>query len=110
MTKHYFDIDHERDPEHDDGLPACEVRIHYTFHPFVPERGPTYASGGQPPEAEFLEFDRAQRQIGGKWTDAPEFNDWAGHWLDDDGYDIAMEQACADNEPPDDVRRSESAP
>ena len=92
VSKHYFDIDHERDTERDDGLPECEVRVQFVFHAYQPERGPSYASGGEPAEPASVEFEGAQRKIDGKWTDAPEFNEWAASWLENDGYDIAMEQ------------------
>ena len=39
---------------------SYELEIHYTYHPYVPERGPSYASGGQPEEYAFVEIDRVE--------------------------------------------------
>lgn len=104
-TKHYFDIDHDLEPDHDDGLPECEVRVHFVFHPYQREQGPSYASGGQPAEPAFVEFDGAQIKADGQWVKAPEdIGEWAANWLDGDGFDICMEQADADNEPDPDAQ------
>lgn len=109
MTRHYFDIDHERDPEHDDGLPECEVRVRFVFHPYQREQGPSYASGGEPAEPAFVEFDGAQIKVNGEWVKAPEaLGAWAASWLENDGYEIAMEQAGADNEPDPDHGREDA--
>jgi hypothetical protein len=97
-SRYYFDLDHECDTEHGDGLPECEVRVHFTFYPYQSEQGPSYASGGQPAEPASMEFYKAQKQVGGQWIDAPEFAEWASNRLGNNDYDIAMEIACADND------------
>lgn len=39
---------------------SYELEIHYTYHPYVPARGPSYASGGEPEEYAFVEIDRIE--------------------------------------------------
>ncbi len=93
MTKHHIETTHERDLERDDGLPDADLRVHYVFHAYQPERGPSYASGGEPAEPASIEFDGVQIQVDGKWNDAPDFAEWAEAWLMNDGLDEAMSAA-----------------
>ena len=99
MSKHHIEVDHEKDLEHDNGLPECLVRILFVFHPYRRAYGPSYASGGEPAEPAFVEFDGAQKETNGKWLNAPEFDEWARQWLENEGYETALEQAGYDNEP-----------
>lgn len=60
---------------------SYELEIHYTYHPYVPARGPSYASGGEPAEDAFVEIDRVEcDQVNGPFelTDAEEKDalDW----------------------------------
>ena len=82
-----------------------ELRIHFTFIPGCPARGPSYASGGEPACPAEVEFDRVERQSGSAWLPAPEFDEWAEDWLQTLGYDAAIAEAEASNAPdPDDER------
>jgi hypothetical protein len=103
VTHHYILVTHECDTEHDDGLPECDIRIHYAFYPYQPERGPSYASGGEPAYDASIEFDHAEREIDGKWIAASEFDEWAVRMLDAH-EDWALETACDDNDPGEDER------
>lgn len=61
---------------------SYELEIHYTYHPYVPARGPSYASGGEPEEYAFVEIDRVEcDQVNGPFelTDAEE--EGALDWL-----------------------------
>lgn len=65
----------EREPH------SYELDIRYTYHAYVPERGPSYASGGEPAEPAFVEIDRVEcDQVNGPFemTDAEEAEclDW----------------------------------
>lgn len=41
--------------------PVCyELDIFYTYHPYQPMRGPSYACGGEPAEPESVEIDRIE--------------------------------------------------
>src|SRR5579859_7481753 len=91
MSNHY--ITAYRDP---DGA-ETEVRIHFVFHPYVPMRGPSYASGGEPEEPASIEFDGVQKQDpSGKWIDAEELDDWAEEYLHGNGAPDAFETAHDD--------------
>lgn len=56
--------------------PVCyELDIFYTYHPYQPMRGPSYACGGEPAEPESVEIDRIEcDQVDGPFelTDAEE--------------------------------------
>jgi hypothetical protein len=43
---------------------SYELEIHYTYHPYQPARGPSYASGGEPEEYAFVEIDRVECEQG----------------------------------------------
>ena len=74
-----------------------EVRIHFVFHPYVPMRGPSYASGGEPEEPACVEFDNVQMFVLGKWIDAPKLAEWADGYLQNDGLDEALATAHDDH-------------
>lgn len=67
-----------------------EVQITFTFHPYVPMRGPSYASGGEPEEPACVEFNSVQMFVLGQWVDAPKLEEWAENYLHNDGLDDAM--------------------
>jgi hypothetical protein len=90
MSKHHITAIY--DPDGDE----LEVRIHFTLHPYVPMRGPSYASGGEPEEPASIEFDSAQLFVLGKWVDAPKLNEWAEGYLQGDGLADAFETAHDD--------------
>lgn len=83
-----------------------EVEIEFSFTAGSPETGPSYSSGGEPATPDEIEVmsvkvlkDEGINMIHGWWVQK------AQDWLDDDGYDAARGEACADNEPdPDDAR------
>lgn len=85
----------------EDGI---EVRIHYEFYRAQAERGPSYASGGEPAEPASVEFDRAEILTGGT-IDPADLDAWANTILHGRCHDWAIETACEDNRPdPDDAR------
>lgn len=73
-----------------------EVRVHFVLHAYVPMRGPSYASGGEPEEPATVEFDRVQMFVLGQWVDAPKLAEWAEAYLQNDGFDDAMTTAHDD--------------
>lgn len=83
-----------------------EARITFTYHARVAERGPSYASGGQPAEPEMAEWGNAVPIIDGKPSPySGAFADMQQGWLDsiaadwlesDDGQAQACEQALDD--------------
>lgn len=95
MRTYAIEVSHERNTDLDDGLPNTDLLIHFTFVPGIPARGPSYASGGEPPEPAIVEFDRVERMVDGEWIAAPEFADWAAEYLSNGGYDAACEEAEA---------------
>lgn len=73
---------------------SYELEIHYTYHPYVPARGPSYASGGEPAEDAFVEIDRVEcDQVNGPFelTDAEEED--ALDWLLGEAQDELMARA-----------------
>lgn len=90
MSKHYITTTYDPDGA------EIEARIHFVLHPFVPERGPSYASGGDPAEAASVEFVNIQTLVSGKWTDAPDLVEWAEDYLQNDGLPDAFEVAHDD--------------
>jgi hypothetical protein len=92
-------VEHERDLERDDGLPDAELLIYFTFVPGCPETGPSYASGGEPAAPAEVDFDHVEQLADGQWTAAPEFNDWARTYLQNDGYDEACQEAAERSQP-----------
>lgn len=91
MSKHHITAIH--DPDGDE----TEVRIHFVLHPYVPMRGPSYASGGEPEEPASIEFDSVQMFVLGQWVDAPKLDEWAEEYLQDEGLDDAMTTAHDDH-------------
>lgn len=91
MSKHHITAIY--DPDGDE----TEVRITYTLHPYVPMRGPSYASGGEPEEPACVEFDSVQMFVLGQWVDAPKLDEWAEHYLQNDGLADAFEAAHDDH-------------
>lgn len=82
----------------DDEAEEIECTIHFTYSPGQPERGPTYACGGTPPEPAEVEVDRVD-------PSSPEIVAWAMKYMQGDGYYRACEQAADDMQPdPDDAR------
>lgn len=80
------------------GEEEIEVRIHFVLHPYVPMRGPSYASGGEPEEPASIEFDGVQKQDPtGRWIDAEELDEWAEAYLHGDGEADAFETAHDDH-------------
>jgi hypothetical protein len=77
--------------------------IVFTFSPGAPERGPSYASGGEPAEAPEIEIkkitlciDPPNMNKSEAWIDAP---DWLGRLLsDDDELFLQMCEHAADVE------------
>lgn len=70
-----------------------EARILFVLHPYVPMRGPSYASGGEPEEPACVEFDSVQMFVLGQWVDAPKLAEWAEEYLQDEGLADALETA-----------------
>lgn len=90
MSKHYITAFHDPDGA------ETEVRIRYTLHPYVPMRGPSYASGGEPEEPASVEFDSVQMFVLGQWVEAPRLAEWAEEYLQNDGLVHAFETAHDD--------------
>lgn len=82
---------------HDPNGAETEVRIHFVLHPYVPMRGPSYASGGEPEEPASIEFDSVQMFALGQWADAPKLAEWAEEYLHGDGEVDAFETAHDDH-------------
>lgn len=82
---------------HDPDGAETEVRITFTLHPYVPMRGPSYASGGEPEEPACVEFDSVQMFVLGQWVDAPKLAEWAEEYLHGDGEADAFETAYDDH-------------
>lgn len=73
---------------------SYELEIHYTYHPYQPERGPSYASGGEPEEYAFVEIDRVECEQGMRpfeLTDAEE--ECLLDWLLGEAQDELMARA-----------------
>lgn len=85
-----------------------EVEIEFTVSPYIPEQGPSYASGGQPAEGGEVEILSATLSIEGKWcgldtvthTSAP---DWLVNILasNDAIIDRLRDAASQDDDGPD---------
>ncbi len=76
---------------------ACvKLDIEFQYHPGTPQRGPSYASGGEPAEGPELEFLHATLIDGdGLDPSSAQLQEWAEDWLDsDDGHDAACDLAC----------------
>ena len=82
---------------HDPDGAETEVRIHFVLHPYVPMRGPSYSSGGEPEEPASVEFDSAQIFVLGQWVDHPKLAEWAEEYLMGDGIAEAFEGAHDDH-------------
>lgn len=73
---------------------SYELEIHYTYHPYQPARGPSYASGGEPEEYAFVEIDRVECEQGMRpfeLTDAEE--ECLLDWLLGEAQDELMARA-----------------
>lgn len=73
---------------------SYELEIHYTYHPYQPARGPSYASGGEPAEDAFVEIDRVECEQGMRpfeLTDAEE--EGALDWLLGEAQDELIARA-----------------
>ena len=98
---------------------AIEARITYTFHARVAERGPSYASGGQPAEGAVAEWSSAvaldngqPAPYGGHFKDLEQstLDSIASAWLEsDEGQAQAIDQALDDLQAAEDAdeRRAE---
>jgi hypothetical protein len=76
------------------------VEITYTATGGAPEHGPTYDCGGQPAEPVEIELVSAKLIDGdGIGLTSEQLTDRAESWLENDGYDAAVQAA---NEPYDD--------
>ena len=75
------------------GLGEIDVEITYHYTPGRPARGPSYASGGEPPDPPEVEFLSAK--FGAKLDkDLQErLDEWAEDLLQGDGYDDAVSNA-----------------
>lgn len=72
------------------------VDIDFTYSPGRPETGPTYACGGTPAEPADVEMTKATLVNGdGLLPTQAQIDDWAENWLDGDGYERALDVACA---------------
>lgn len=91
MSKHYITAIYDPDGA------ETEVRITFTLHPYVPMRGPSYASGGEPEEPASVMFDSIQMFALGQWVDAPKLAEWAEYYLQNDGLADAFETAHDDH-------------
>jgi hypothetical protein len=70
MSKHSHEVTWETVAADDEErvIQTNEILINYVSHAYVPQRGPSYASGGEPAEPAFCEFDGAKvRGNRGKW-------------------------------------------
>lgn len=80
-----------------------EVEITFTFLRGAPERGPSYASGGQPADPDEIELVSAVPVRDGKYYSAGTHHlvwleDAAGYWLDSDGRAEAYATVRDDDE------------
>lgn len=87
MSKHAITAIY--DPDGDE----TEVRIRYTLYPGF--AGRMYVDP-QPPEPASVEFDSVQMFVLGQWVDAPKLEEWAEHYLQNDGLADAFETAHDD--------------
>ena len=76
----------------------CEYVVTYNYTPGQPETGPSYSCGGtpaEPPEVEAVDINLA---VGDFDTDREknEALDWANEYLQDKGYDKAIENVEGD--------------
>lgn len=90
-SKHYITAFHDPDGA------ETEACIHFVLHPYVPMRGPSYASGGEPEEPASIEFDSVQMFVLGQWVDAPKLAEWAEQYLHGEGEADAFETAHDDH-------------
>lgn len=88
-----FHLSGAPDDERETAYPT--VDIDFQYRPGCPERGPTYACGGTPAEPAEIEVVRATLVNGGGLAPTAEQVDaWAEIWLQDAGYDRAVDVAC----------------
>lgn len=76
-----------------------EVEIEFNYIPGSPEVGPSYSSGGEPATPDEIEALTVKviDSDGIGMTDA-QWLDRAQAWIEDDGYDRAIETVNADSE------------
>ncbi len=81
--------------EVDVGETCVKLDIEFQYHPGTPQRGPSYASGGEPAEGPELEFLHATLIDGDGLDPSPaQLQEWAEDWLDEEGFDAACDLAC----------------
>lgn len=71
------------------GSSEVEVEFDYTVSPFIPEQGPSYASGGQPAEGGELEITEARVRlplVGDKKTASEKVPDWMLELFQNDDF------------------------
>ena len=73
----------------------CEYFITYNYTPGRPEQGPTYSCGGTPADPAEVEVVDIELTVGDFDTkrEKDEALDWANEYLQDNGYDKAIENA-----------------
>lgn len=73
---------------------SYELEIHYTYHPYQPARGPSYASGGEPEEYAFVEIDRVEcDQVNGPFELTDDEEEGVLEWLLCEAQDELMARA-----------------
>jgi len=77
------------------GLRETGVDVTYNYTPGRPARGPSYASGGEPPDPPEVEFVKAVL-TGAKLDKAlqEQLDEWAEDLLQGDGWDDAVSHAA----------------
>jgi hypothetical protein len=87
------------------------ARVVYNYTPGIPARGPTYSSGGEPPEPPEIEVLSAELQIS-EWKDGKTVRSWidAPSWvlgaiIDSEEAHIALDEAAGDPELEAEARR-----
>lgn len=70
----------------------AEYEVVYKVTWGSPEQGPSYSSGGQPADPDEVEFVSITPRAGDRGAQ-DELENWASDWLQDAGYDDAIEQA-----------------
>lgn len=77
-----------------------KLEIEYTYSPGLPERGPSYSSGGEPAEPAEVSLVLAKLLDGnGLAPDDAQVQEWADEWLQGDGFDAACQHAEEASQP-----------
>lgn len=79
-----------------------EVEITFTFLRGAPERGPTYASGGQPADPDDVGLVSVRTinpnlMLCADPAQQPALDKWAADWLQGEGFAEAIEHAAEDD-------------